>query len=207
MSLPELREVPEDLDDEKVFEFIVSTFEEIRSAPEPPQIDFNKDLAWLLKVIVTRATDKAAVLFQCGMIFLNPYVAFNASILSKTLGYSSADTVTRRTKTWTQASWDSEDKARLIAAYDPGCETKGWTVRIPPHDSVVFHLSVFKPMEQIEQRVPQINEIPAPVYKGPMIVNVDQIVARRKESAVIASVEPVRWKFDTTPLYAIDFMS
>ena len=206
MSLPELRDVPEGMSDDDVFLFMTHTFQEINKLQDPPQIEFNDALAWILKIIVTRAEDKAMTLFKCGLVFLNPFVLVNSAILANVLAYPSAEAVNRRLKIWPHAAWDIEERARILVLYDPIADVKSWVAKQPPPDSVVFRISVFRPMEQIQQRVPELNDIPAAQYKYPMQVNIDRVWRRRLEVQRVANTRPFVWTFDTEPAVTIDFV-
>ena len=206
MSLPELREVPEGFTDDQVVTFICESFERAKSSDTGSSIEFSDALAWLLKIIITRAEDKAAVLFRCGLIFLNPFVAVNAATLANTMAYPSADPVTRQIKQWSQASWDADDRAKLLAMYDNTADVKAWAVRIPPQDSVVFRVSVFRPMEQIQQRVPEMEEVPGVPVRPPMQVNVERVGSHQFQRKEVANVPPFVWVFDTEAAVKMDFV-
>lgn len=193
-SLPELVEIPEGCEDEELFDCIQATFE---SRGELPQIDINEDIAWILKVIIARGEDKAEILFHCGLIFLNPYVIVNANLLAQVMCYPSADAVTRRIKTWQPVQWDADEKVSVLNLYERGLDAKAWSVRQPPYDSSVFKTGAFRPMDQIPQRIPEINEIPVAKVKPSTVVNVPKMVERRFATKQLFERKQWQWEFNT----------
>jgi hypothetical protein len=205
--LPELRDVPEGFDDTALLAFITSGFHTLKESQPtaPPVFDFPGALTWLFKLVLTRAEDKALVLYRCGIVLLNPVAAISPPILSKVLACSS-ETVSRKVKGWTPANWDNDAKQALLSMYEVGVDPKNWVFRMPPRDSVFFRTQnlVFRPMEQIKQRVPEANEIPPAPMRPPMLLNRESLRTKKFATEVNISVAPITWTFNLEPLVRVD---
>jgi hypothetical protein len=202
MPLPDLKDIPEGLSDGQVLEFILTCFREQQESAGSA-LEFTSCIGWILKLVMTRGEEKAMLLFRCGIILLNPYVAINYGLLSKTLSLP-VEAVSRKVKPWPVADWDTEEKQGLLNLYEKGLEAKAWTVRKPPTDSVFFRFAVFRPMEQIPQRVPEVNEIPPAPYRPGKLLNIERIRSRRHCSEVIMSEAPKTWTFNEEPMVKLD---
>jgi hypothetical protein len=204
--LPELRDVPEGLDDAALIAFIAGGFHTLKESQPgaPPVFDFPGAISWLFKIVLTRADDKAQVLYRCGIVLLNPVAAISPGVLSKVFACSS-ETVSRKVKGWAAANWDTDAKQALLSLYDRAADSKNWVFRVPPRDSVFYRFSVFRPMEQIRQRVPEANALPPPPRRSPMLLNLDRLRARGFTTGAVASVRPEQWAFNPEPLLRLDF--
>jgi hypothetical protein len=206
--LPELRDVPEDFDDTALLAFITSGFHQLKESQPaaPPIFDFPGALAWLFKLVLTRAEDKAEVLFRCGIILLNPMAAICPQVLSKVLACSS-ETVLRKVKGWPPANWDSDARSALLNMYDTRADQKNWVFRLPPKDSVFYRTQnwVFRPMEQVRQRIPEANAFPTTPVAPVMVLNPVRLRSRLVFRHVDASIAPATWVFNPHPIEELDF--
>jgi hypothetical protein len=204
MSLPDLIEIPEGLPDDEVFEYIADYFGELHSQDPARVMDFTECISWVLRVVIARGDDKASILFRLGIILLNPLLMINNSRLSLVLAFFSPETIARRMKNWPAANWSAEDKQCLLNAYERDIDPKPWAVKEPPNDSVFFKAGGFRPMEQIRQRVPELNEIPPPIVKPPRVIHCANVVARRFHREVQVTQAPAKWEFDPRPLMTLE---
>jgi hypothetical protein len=209
-GLPPLRDIPEALSDSDLLQLMKETFKALRESPPPHPVDFTPCVQWILQLVIVRGEDKANLLFHAGIILLNPIVAINAAVLGAILSMT-PESVTRKLKVWPAVPWDNDEKLALLNVYDRESDPRGWSIRQPPPDSVFFRFAlsgsmapVFRPMEQIMQRIPEVNKIPPPPYMQPSILNLSGIRSRRFETKVIRSEAPVVWTFDEQPVVTLD---
>jgi hypothetical protein len=205
MSLPGLVDVPEGLSDDNVYEFIFITFSRLQEVEPEQRLGFTDGLCFILKLVLTRAHDKAMLLYRCGLILCNPFIAVNIVALSKLMQIHSPDAISKKLRNFPSANWSHEEKQSLLHAYEKVCDVRAWSVRECPSDSVFMKFSVFRPMEQIRQMVPGINPIsPTPLVPA-QIVNLGNLTTRNRYRQVDVSFPPKAWRFNLHPLQVIDF--
>ncbi|OHT08287.1 hypothetical protein TRFO_04891 [Tritrichomonas foetus] len=200
--LPSLEEIPEFEDDEKLYEFVCSTFQDYREKNDPPNSEFFNELIWLFSTLLERAQNVRSVAYKSGFIFLQEEVAVNVAKIGQTIGMTNAQ-VSQRIKQWTNVVWDLNQKKSVLYPFEENVDLRSWTLRQIQKNEMLKRYVNSQISLQTAQIIQQANTISPAMLRPVSQINprIFDIGAIKTNDPV--NVKPATWEFNTTPVKSL----
>ncbi|KAH0794552.1 hypothetical protein GPJ56_001577 [Histomonas meleagridis] len=200
--------IEEGATDEQILAAIRSSFQDkvsLENKDKAAQLLYNY-IYHIVEIVVEKGTNKAQLLYDCGIIFYRQCIALNLTFLSQIFNIKN-NTISFLFKAWAKCiQWDVNDKRAIIHSFDPNIDLKLWTLRQPPENDPILSFSDVVNDLKAPQTITFINNIPHIAEQPYLTVDTDALYRKSMRHNVCFDDPPRKWIFDQKPKHKLVFV-